>query len=149
MLLICPQCHAKAQTKCDCGIGYIPAGDLARQEVIRNPQKSDRAIAKQLGITHPTVAAARKAVGKNLPGERRQGRDGKQYPAHKAVRHQVPKGRKGPGIPVPKTEKFPGLYRLQTAWFMATRQETEMFLEWVKHQRERTSNVVELQRTGS
>jgi len=147
MLLMCPQCQAKAQAKCDCGVGYIPAGDLARREVIRNPQKSDRAIAKQLGINHATVTRARSTVANATVGKR-QGRDGKMR--RMPVRYQVPKGRKGPGIPVPKDEKFPGLYRLQTAWFMATRQETEMFLEWVKHQRERKAcNVVELQRSAS
>jgi hypothetical protein len=52
---------------------------------------------------------------------------------------KVPKGRRGPGIPVPKTEKYPGLYRLQTAWFMATGREHELFLEWVKKQQERKS----------
>jgi hypothetical protein len=60
MLLICPQCRAKAEAKCDCGIGYIPAGDLARKEVIKNPHKSDRAIAKQLGIAKDTVRRARR-----------------------------------------------------------------------------------------
>ena len=149
MLLMCPQCQTKAEAKCDCGVGYVPAGDLARMAVIKTPQKSDRAIAKQLGINDTTVAKARKATTAGNPAvEKRQGRDGKMR--RMPVRHQVPKGRKGPGIPVPKDEKFPGLYRLQTAWFMATRQETEMFLQWVKHQRERNaSNVVELSRAAS
>jgi len=140
MLLMCPQCQAKAQAKCDCGVGYVPAGDLARREVIRNPQKSDRAIAKQLGIAKDTVRRARTSTGANAPVEKRQGRDGKMrrmpINVHQAAQRKLP--------------KYPGFERLKTAWFMATREETEMFLEWVKHQRERKScNVVELQRTAA
>lgn len=57
---------------------YVPARQAAAKALAKNPEKSDRAIAKDLGITHPTVAKARQeATGNNLPVERRIGRDGR------------------------------------------------------------------------
>jgi hypothetical protein len=55
-------------------------GQRAAEAVAANPQKSDRAIAAELGVSHPTVAKARdQATGNNLPvdDEPRIGLDGK------------------------------------------------------------------------
>ena len=45
-------------------------GKRAAAAVAANPGKSDRAIASEIGVSHPTVAAARKATGKDFPVER-------------------------------------------------------------------------------
>jgi hypothetical protein len=47
--------------------------------VAADPRKSDRAIAEQIGVSHPTVAKARKkaTTGKDFPVDKRTGRDGK------------------------------------------------------------------------
>jgi hypothetical protein len=114
--------------------------------IIKTPHKSDRAIAKQFKIGVMTVARARASVP-NGTVEKRRGSDGK---LRRMPLHKVPRGRKGPGIPVSRDERYPGLYRLQTAWMMATEQEGQMFLQWVNDQQNRRScNVVELQRTAA
>ena len=46
--------------------------------VAANPEKSDRAIAKEIGVSHPTVGKARKELtGNGLPVDTRIGLDGK------------------------------------------------------------------------
>jgi ParB-like chromosome segregation protein Spo0J len=55
--------------------------DALRGFVKANPEKSDRAIAKKVGVSHPTVAKARKEVestGNDLPVEPRTGIDGRK-----------------------------------------------------------------------
>jgi hypothetical protein len=68
----------------------VQAAVAAKPELAR---MSDREIAREIGVTHPTVAAARKAVGNNFPTEqsssnskpmqKRIGKDGKEYKATK------------------------------------------------------------------
>jgi hypothetical protein len=60
-------------------VPYIPAGQRAAEAIAANPQRSDRAIAAEIGVDHKTEGAARKAVGEHSPPER-IGRDGKSYP---------------------------------------------------------------------
>lgn len=78
--LECPQCGCHTEAKCDCGVPYIykRAGEIAAEAIKDNPEMSDRAIAAEIGVSHPTVAKARKATGKNLPVEKRVGKDGKK-----------------------------------------------------------------------
>jgi hypothetical protein len=57
---------------------------FAARAVKAHPEKSDRAIAKEIGIDHKTVARARKSVGDKSP-TRRVGADGKQYRATKQM----------------------------------------------------------------
>jgi ParB-like chromosome segregation protein Spo0J len=59
--------------------------------VAAQPEKSDRELAKQAKVSHPTIAKARRkaeATGKALPVEKRVGADGKarRQPAKKAKR---------------------------------------------------------------
>src|SRR6516165_1381589 len=54
--------------------------DLIKKVLAWDPERSDRAIAAELGIDHKTVSAVRKqveATGEFSPVERRKGRDGK------------------------------------------------------------------------
>lgn len=76
--LVCKACGAAGEGSCGCGADYVPAGERAAEAVAANPAKSDRAIAEEIGVSHPTVAKARKAAtGKSLPVDKRTGRDGK------------------------------------------------------------------------
>jgi hypothetical protein len=58
-------------------LAYVPAGKRAEQAVVANPEKSDRAIAEEIGVSHTTVQKARKATGNNVPVAKRVGKDGK------------------------------------------------------------------------
>ena len=52
---------------CNCGQPYVPRALRAKEAIKANPEKSDRAIAADLGVDHKTVAAARKANWGGLP----------------------------------------------------------------------------------
>ena len=82
-LLRCSKCGAKTEAACDCGVGYEPARVVAAKAVKANPEKSNRAIAAELGIHHDTVREARKSVAGFPATDRRIGTDGKSYPATK------------------------------------------------------------------
>jgi transposase len=63
--------------------------EVLAKVVAAQPGKSDRELAKQAGVSHPTIAKARRkaeATGKALPVEKRVGADGKarKQPAKKA-----------------------------------------------------------------
>jgi hypothetical protein len=76
--LICSGCGAETNATCNCGMDYKPKAARAREAVAANPEKSDRAIAKEIGVSHPTVGKARQeAIGNHLPVEHRTGLDGK------------------------------------------------------------------------
>lgn len=70
--LHCPVCGISAA--CDCGVAPVRRAENA---LIAKPGLSDRAIAEEIGVSHPTVAKARKATGKHLPVATRTGKDGK------------------------------------------------------------------------
>jgi hypothetical protein len=78
LALACTKCGSVADEACDCGAPYIPALERAAVAVAANPQKSDRAIALDTGVSHPTVAKARReTTGNDLPVDARVGLDGK------------------------------------------------------------------------
>jgi hypothetical protein len=79
--LRCSVCDASASASCDCGAAYVPAGERAALAIAANPEKSDRAIAADIGVDHKTVAKARRAPGEKSPPAKRTGKDGKSYPA--------------------------------------------------------------------
>jgi hypothetical protein len=92
----CSACGA--DRGCDCN---APAIKKAAAAIAASPQKSDRAIAAETGVSHTTVQNARKQVANDLPPEPadaddsapesvRIGRDGKSYPAEKKKREAVP-----------------------------------------------------------
>lgn len=80
--LMCSACGASAEAACDCGAPYKSANEHAAKAIARNPNKSNRAIAADVGISDKTVAKARRKTGaeKSAP-EKRAGKDGKSYPA--------------------------------------------------------------------
>lgn len=76
----CSSCGATADAACNCGVPYVPAGQRAKEAVKANPGKSDRAIAKEIKVSAPTVGKARREVQttvKDFTVEARTGLDGK------------------------------------------------------------------------
>jgi hypothetical protein len=86
--LECSSCGAEANASCDCGKPYVPAKVRAVEAIKANPEKSDRAIAADLGVSPMTVGRARAGVTDGTPDEDRIGLDGKKYPA----KPRTPKG---------------------------------------------------------
>lgn len=76
--LSCTGCGAEAHASCNCGKPYVPAKQRAAEAIAANPQKSNRAIADEIGTSHTTVQRAREEAGTDVPPER-EGRDGKVY----------------------------------------------------------------------
>jgi hypothetical protein len=82
--LVCSSCGAPGEGSCRCGVAYVPPGQRAADAVKANPDKSDRAIAADLGVSQPTVSRARrKSVDTNVSTGKRTGKDGKKYKARK------------------------------------------------------------------
>jgi hypothetical protein len=76
--LECTQCGASGEGSCNCGAEYVAPGQRAAKALKANPERSDRAIAAEIGVDHKTVGAARKAAtGEGSPVECRTGLDGK------------------------------------------------------------------------
>jgi hypothetical protein len=75
-MICCSKCGAKAKPGCNCGVAYVPAHVFAAKAVVAHPEKSDRAIAKEIGIAPNTVRKAR-ATAQKCAVEKRIGRDGK------------------------------------------------------------------------
>lgn len=76
--LACSACGAEANASCNCGKPYIPAKQRAVEAVKANPQKSDRAIAADIGVAPNTVRAARDTTAQSCAvDEPRVGLDGK------------------------------------------------------------------------
>jgi hypothetical protein len=73
--MVCTGCGAEANAACNCGLDYKPKAVRAREAVEANPEKSDRAIAKETGISQPTISKAR--TDNNLSVDKRTGLDGK------------------------------------------------------------------------
>src|SRR5262245_54382041 len=90
--LQCSSCGAEADAACECGVAYVPAGERAARAIEANPDRSDRAIAADIGVSHMTVKRARGVT--NVTPEKREGRDGKSYPVSKFERVRRAKDRK-------------------------------------------------------
>ena len=78
--LECSECGATAVAPCHCGVSYVPAGMRAAKAIAANPEKSNRALATETGISEATIRRARPAASCDAP-ETRVGQDGKNYPA--------------------------------------------------------------------
>src|SRR5262245_56064406 len=77
-LLACTECGAEAYASCNCHKPYKPAKQRAADAIrVVNPHKSDRAIAKEIGVNQSTVSRARKATDADASVEPRTGLDGK------------------------------------------------------------------------
>jgi hypothetical protein len=75
--MVCTACGSEANASCNCGKPYVPKRQRAAEAIVANPQKSDRAIAADIGVDHKTVGAARRELtGEHSPVER-EGLDGK------------------------------------------------------------------------
>lgn len=74
--IVCSGCGAEANASCNCGKAYIPAKQRAAEAIAANPQKSNRAIADETGVSEPTVRRARTA-SHDAVEEPRVGLDGK------------------------------------------------------------------------
>lgn len=75
---MCSACGEDAS--CNCGAPLMSKAQRAAEAVSANPSRSDRAIAKEIGVDHKTVGAARNFLtGEHSPvDEPRIGLDGKQ-----------------------------------------------------------------------
>jgi hypothetical protein len=76
--LECSACGAEGQGSCDCGAPYLQPADRAAKAIAANPEKSDRAIAAELGIGNKTVSRARNATVSPDTVQTRTGLDGKK-----------------------------------------------------------------------
>jgi hypothetical protein len=76
--LQCSVCGAQAAASCNCGQPYVvAAGQRAAEAIKANPEKSDRAIARDIGVSQPTVSKVRKSTDNSFSVEKRIGLDGK------------------------------------------------------------------------
>src|SRR5262245_570315 len=74
----CSKCGAPGTASCDCGAPYLPATELARRVLEQDPNKSNRMVAEEVGVSRQTVHLARKQLANGLPVTgKRKGRDGK------------------------------------------------------------------------
>jgi hypothetical protein len=74
--LSCSACGAAGEANCDCGAPYMPASVRAAKAITATPNKSDRAIAAEIGVADRTVNRAR-ATATHDAVESRVGLDGK------------------------------------------------------------------------
>jgi len=78
--LRCSDCGAMAEAACNCGVGYIPAGEYAKKLAAEHPEMSNRAVAEKGGVSEPTIRRARAGASFDAPDQqKRTGRDGKLY----------------------------------------------------------------------
>jgi hypothetical protein len=91
--LHCAACGAQADAACDCGVGYLSAGEFAKKVVAENPDLSNRSIAEKTGLSLDTVNRARRGERNRSPEnepQTRTGLDGKQHPAKRNLRRGSP-----------------------------------------------------------
>jgi hypothetical protein len=77
--MVCTGCGAEAVAPCNCGKPCLPKKQRAADAIAANPQKSNRAIAEETGVSLGTVNKARQEGGEQLCSPEREGRDGKIY----------------------------------------------------------------------
>jgi hypothetical protein len=92
--MICTSCGAEANAACNCGVGYVPKTARAAEAIKANPEKSNRAIAAEVGADEKTV---RKARADQSAPETVTGKDGKKYPAKQAKRAEEDDAEPEPG----------------------------------------------------
>jgi hypothetical protein len=90
--LQCAACGAETHAACSCGAWYKPKGQRAAEAVAANPEKSNRVIAAETGVSEGTVRTARVELGSDYAVyEPRTGKDGKtrRLPEPKAAHVQA------------------------------------------------------------
>lgn len=85
--MVCTACGSEANASCNCGVSYVAKSVLAAEAIKANPQKSDRAIATDIGVSAMTVNRAREGVT-DVTTER-EGRDGKSYSLRQRITGDV------------------------------------------------------------
>ena len=77
--MVCTGCGAEANASCNCGVAYQPKAIRAAEAVKASPEKSNVAIAKDIGVDEKTVRKARAELPTSDQSEveKRTGRDGK------------------------------------------------------------------------
>ena len=76
--LQCTLCGAETHASCSCGAIYRPKAQRAAEAVAEHPEKSNRAIAEQIGVDEKTVRQARASTAdQSAVDEPRVGLDGK------------------------------------------------------------------------
>jgi hypothetical protein len=79
--MVCTSCGAEANASRTCGVAYVPKSVRAAEAVKANPEKSNRAIAAEIGVSEPTVRLAREQGTSCDAPEKVVGKDGKSYAA--------------------------------------------------------------------
>jgi hypothetical protein len=79
-------CGAEANASCNCRVSYVAKSVRAAEAIKANPNKSDRAIAAEIGVSVMIVGQARKASGVNFLIPERVGQDGKSYSIRQRIR---------------------------------------------------------------
>src|SRR2546430_5482496 len=74
----CSSCGATADAACDCGAAYVPAGARAAKAIEKNPGRSNRALAADIGVDEGTVRKARQSTAGDSAAQPRVGLDGKR-----------------------------------------------------------------------
>jgi hypothetical protein len=76
VIMHCSACGAEAKAACACGAPYVSAAARAIAAIAKNPEKSDRAIAAEIGVGNKTVSRARSTVSHDTV-DKRTGKDGR------------------------------------------------------------------------
>jgi hypothetical protein len=90
--LKCSECGVEVDAGCSCDVAYVPAIERAKAAVEASPEKSNRAIAAEIGADEKTVRKARKSTAdRSAVGGKRTGRDGKvrKLPIKKADKAEI------------------------------------------------------------
>jgi hypothetical protein len=98
--LRCPKCGVTQDAACGCGVDYQIVRPIAAamKAVEAHPEKSDRAIAAEVGVSDRTVNRARqRTTATNVAVEKRTGLDGK-------ARKQPTKQPNAKAAPVPASQ---------------------------------------------
>jgi hypothetical protein len=74
---LCLKCGAEAVAPCGCGAPLVTHGKRAEAAVQAAPERSDHAIAADIGVSVPTIGRARLRLG--MVQDVRKGLDGKLY----------------------------------------------------------------------
>jgi len=100
--LLCSKCGKPAA--CSCGVDYVPKLTYVAMHMTVDDDRSDRAIAKELKVSHETVRTARKGLkelqlSRNLTVKKqakRKGRDGKLRRLPRAATRSKPTNGRSP-----------------------------------------------------
>ena len=69
-LIACEGCGSVQEAHCECGKPYLPMRPLERAKaaIAREPEKANRVIADEIGVSRETVSRARgERIGTNVP----------------------------------------------------------------------------------